>query len=293
MKNPFSENNDYTEEEQDLINRAVDGDRSALENLIALHQGWIYNIALRMVWYPPDAEDITQEVLIKMITNLGTFRGRSRFRTWLYRILVNYVLKTRKRAAEKNWFVQSFDEYGKSLDQIPDSYHTTADTLPIEADLLVKETRLMCKMGMLLCLNRDLRIAFIFGAIFRINENIGSEIMGITSANYRQRISRARKKIDNFLNDRCELVNNDNPCRCYRKTKALIELGNINPKQLLFNSSDLKQVKEVVEEESLEFGIFGEERCDVLFRQDPFQNSPDFVLTLRSIVNESFYGHFN
>jgi RNA polymerase sigma factor (sigma-70 family) len=57
--------------------------------LIARHQAWIYNIVLRMVYNPYDAEDATQEILIKLLNSLSTFEGRSQFRTWLYRIVVN------------------------------------------------------------------------------------------------------------------------------------------------------------------------------------------------------------
>ena len=69
-----------------LVRRIEDGDRDALEALVVRHQPWIYNIAVRMVYHPHDAEDVTQEVLIKVLTKLSTFEGRSRFSTWLYRL---------------------------------------------------------------------------------------------------------------------------------------------------------------------------------------------------------------
>ena len=50
------------------------------------HQPWIYNIAARMLYHPQDAEDATQEILVKALTALASFEGRSSFRTWLYRI---------------------------------------------------------------------------------------------------------------------------------------------------------------------------------------------------------------
>jgi DNA-directed RNA polymerase specialized sigma24 family protein len=80
MVNPFVEKYKTDVTDADLISKAVKGDRSALEKLIYRHQAWIYNIALRMVFYPQEAEDVTQEVLIKIITKLSTFRGDSSFR---------------------------------------------------------------------------------------------------------------------------------------------------------------------------------------------------------------------
>jgi DNA-directed RNA polymerase specialized sigma24 family protein len=49
--------------DRELIDRIAHGNRDALETLIARHQGWIYNIVLRMVYFPQDAEDVTQEIL--------------------------------------------------------------------------------------------------------------------------------------------------------------------------------------------------------------------------------------
>ena len=92
---PFNPLADSPADEGDdlaLVRRIEAGDREALEALIVRHQPWIYNIVVRMVYDPRDAEDATQEVLIKVLTKLSTFEGRSRFRTWLYRVVVNHVL---------------------------------------------------------------------------------------------------------------------------------------------------------------------------------------------------------
>ena len=86
--------------DRSLVTQAQAGDREALEALVGRHQRWIYNIAIRMLAHPQDAEDATQEILIKAITRLSTFEGRSRFRTWLYRIVVNHVLNARRGRAE-------------------------------------------------------------------------------------------------------------------------------------------------------------------------------------------------
>ncbi|MBP9191726.1 MAG: sigma-70 family RNA polymerase sigma factor, partial [Ignavibacteria bacterium] len=85
MTNPFIEKNETTAEDKLLVEQAIKGDKKSLEQLIKRHQSWIYNIALKMVWNPSDAEDVTQETLIKIITKLSTFRGDSSFRTWAYR----------------------------------------------------------------------------------------------------------------------------------------------------------------------------------------------------------------
>src|SRR5229473_3311665 len=83
VNNPLADQSPTDHEDQRLVMRARAGDRTALEELIQRHQGWIYNIAVRMLYHPQDAEDATQEILVKVLTRLSSFEGRSSFRTWL------------------------------------------------------------------------------------------------------------------------------------------------------------------------------------------------------------------
>jgi hypothetical protein len=82
---------DAEREDRELIARANAGEAGALEALVRRHQAYVFNIAVRMLYCPQDAEDATQEILIKVVTKLSTFEGRSRFRTWLYRIATNHL----------------------------------------------------------------------------------------------------------------------------------------------------------------------------------------------------------
>ena len=66
-----------------LVARVLEGEKVALDQLVARHQPFIYNIALKMFGDHADAEDLTQEVLIKVLTALKTFRAESSFRTWV------------------------------------------------------------------------------------------------------------------------------------------------------------------------------------------------------------------
>src|SRR5436309_4943259 len=117
--NPLSESASTDPEDHALVARAQSGHRDALEALIQRHQTWIYNIAVRMLYHPQDAEDATQEVLIKALTRLSSFGGRSSFRTWLYRIVVNHVLNTKRGRVEPA--SPGFRSYGEALDNTPDS----------------------------------------------------------------------------------------------------------------------------------------------------------------------------
>src|SRR5687768_18443373 len=103
-------------EDNELIDRAIEGDRSALENLLERHRDWIFNVALSFVADRNDAADITQEVLVKIVTKLSTFRKESNIRTWIYRIIKNHFLNMKRSRYET--VPMTFDQFGNSLDNI-------------------------------------------------------------------------------------------------------------------------------------------------------------------------------
>jgi DNA-directed RNA polymerase specialized sigma24 family protein len=77
---------------EDLALQALEGDRDALDSLVRALQGDVYGLALRMLWNREDAEDATQEILVRIVTRLSQFRFQSSLRTWVYRLAVNCLL---------------------------------------------------------------------------------------------------------------------------------------------------------------------------------------------------------
>jgi len=217
--NPLADNAPFDPEDHALVIRARSGDRRALEELIQRHQGWIYNIAVRMLYHPQDAEDATQEILLKALTRLSSFEGRSSFRTWLYRIVVNHVLNMKRGRAEQA--VISFSAYGQAIEDTPDLDLSDPKYPSADANLLVTEAMIACTTGMLLCLDRAQRLAYILGEIFGVTDAVAAEVLEVTCENFRQRLARARRDLRNFMNDKCGLVNRANPCRCAKKNPRL------------------------------------------------------------------------
>src|SRR3977135_121461 len=232
MFNPFTEITDSDFTDAELVERVKNGERAALEKLVLRHQAWIYNIAVRMVFQPQDAEEATQEVLIKVITQLSTFKGKSKFRTWLYCIAANHVLNMKRRRAETQ--VTTFAEYGSAIDNTPNLDLPDPNSVPVEVPLLVEEAKLSCTTGMLLCLDRKQRLVFTLGAILGVSDTVGGEVLEMTAVNFRQCLARARRDLYHFMNNQCGLVNKNNPCRCPKKTRGFIEAGHVDPRQLLF-----------------------------------------------------------
>jgi RNA polymerase sigma factor (sigma-70 family) len=282
MTNPFAEQYRSDTEDKELVAEALHGNRAALEELILRHQAWIFNIAFRMVGRPEDAEDVTQEILVKVITSLSSFQARSSFRTWLYRIVANHVINMRKRKGET--IFRSFERYGRSIDNTPDLELPDPSTLPVDTNLIIEETKLGCMMGMLLCLDRKHRLAFILGGVFGVTDRLGSEILKIRRDAFRQRLSRARKRLSSFMNDQCGLIRQDNPCHCALKTTALINSGEVDPHNLRFSRIDIPTVRAVAQSRVGELDDFLEAKCQELFQDHPFHEPPDFVQSFRKML---------
>jgi RNA polymerase sigma factor (sigma-70 family) len=242
VDNPLVESAPVEQTDQNLVLRARAGDRRAPEDLIERHQAWIYNIALRMLFHPQDAEDATQEILIKVVTRPASFEGRSSFRTWLYRVVANHLLNVKHGREELK--VTTFSAYGDGLDNTPDLDPPDPKGVSPDENLLVTEAMLACTSGMLLCLDREQRLAYILGAILGVSDTVAAAVSEITPENFRQRLARARRDLRNFMNDKCGLVNPANPCRCAKKTRGFIEAGHVDPENLLFVRERICQVRE-------------------------------------------------
>ncbi|MGH2614442.1 MAG: RNA polymerase sigma factor [Thermomicrobiales bacterium] len=214
-----------------LVARAREGDRAGLEAVVESVRDRVYNLAMRMLWHPADADDATQEILIRIVTHLGSFRGESAFSTWVYRVAANSLLTTRKRRAEREEL--TFERFAEQLDQglAPASPDPAID---VEHRLLVEEVKLGCTQGMLLCLDRDHRLAYILGHVFGLTSQEAAEIVGVTPAAFRKRLSRARERLHGFMERKCGLVDQANPCRCARRLDHAARIGRVDPQHLLF-----------------------------------------------------------
>jgi RNA polymerase sigma factor (sigma-70 family) len=290
MENPFqlAHYNDQTDES--LVSKSLDGSKKALEQLVARHQVFVYNIVWKMVLNPQDAEDMTQDILVKVITKLSQFDNKSLFRTWLYRIVVNHVLNCKKQKREL--LFTDFPTVSTMIDQLPDY-----DLSEIERSQLADTTedvRISCTAGMLLCLDREQRIVFILGAIFSIDHKLGAEILDITSDNFRQRLSRARKDLYQFMHNKCGLVNPNNPCRCPKKTKSFINLGWAFPDNLQFNTRHVKDIyKSVPEKNDALLNVF-EDKYDKIFSTHPLQKPLNTLQIIDEILmDDQIKGIFN
>lgn len=256
-----------------LISAVRSGDKASLDRLLRALKDDVYGIALRMVAQPADAEDVTQEVLIKIITRLDSFRGDSSPRTWAYRIAVNHVLDRRKARIEELGL--DFDAFAADL----------SDGLsePIDAEpALANEVKLGCTLAMLTCLDREHRVAYILGEVFDLAGKVAAEVAGVSHEVYRQRLTRARSQVEGFTEAYCGIVNPESACRCERRVRRAIELGRVNRDNLLYAHHSTRALQAKVEEMNLLHSTAA------LMRSHPHYTAPDRVIdAVRSLVNDA------
>ena len=266
MDNPFELN--YPDHfDTELVGLAISGDRKALETLVTRHYIFVYNLALKMTKSDVDAEDLTQEVFIKVITNLAGFKRESKFSTWLYRITVNHFLNLQKRKTEEE--IHDFETYFNLIGTVADQ--ALSDKERDDLTETIEELRIRCTSGMLLCLERSQRMAYILGDMFETDHSLGAEIMGISKGNFRIKLMRARQDLCSWMNKRCSLVNSANPCKCPKKTKEFIQAGIVNPNDLKFNTRYRKKISQLSEKKATAIVDTIEDITKEVFQSHPLQ----------------------
>ncbi len=270
--------------DQDLVSRAKSGDRQALEPLLVDHQPWIFNIAMRMLWVRADAEDATQDILIKILKALPGYRGESTFRTWLYRIAVNHIMDMRQQDRPVSTPRRSFAERTRMLADLPDADWPDPRTVPVPFEILVEEAKVGCTMGVLLCLDGRQRLVFILAEILGATDEIGAQVAGVSPANFRQILSRVRRDLYRYLNGSCSLVNPAADCKCARKARAFLAQGYLDPARLVFTRERRRQVRDVVRARADELTHAYERFGADVFRDHPFYQCDDAAEMLRQVL---------
>ena len=162
------------EELQALVDQATSGDKKALETLVAQVQDMVFSLSLRMLGTFADAEDAAQDILLKMITHLSSFRGDSAFTTWVFCIAVNHLKNYKKHMFAH--YPLSFEFYGDdiqnaNIQDVPDL------TQNVDKELLAEELKMSCTNVMLQCLDTESRCIFILGTMFKVDSRIAGDIL--------------------------------------------------------------------------------------------------------------------
>lgn len=204
---------------------AQQGDLAALDRLLACLQPGVFNLALRVLDHRDDAADATQEILLRIVTHLGGFRGEAAFTTWVWRVAHNHLMTARTAAVEAPML--SLDALAEKLDAgLELSERLTLAqggprALTPQDKLEARQVALTCTQTMLMALDREDRLVYVLDTVFDLPSAEAAAVVGVTPAAYRQRLSRSRARLAAFASSRCGLVSETAACRCERQLPAL------------------------------------------------------------------------
>ena len=248
-----------------LIDLAVGGDKAALEQLLMQIQDRVFNISLRMLGSVADAEDASQDILVRVMTGLPGFRKESSYFTWVYRIAVNYLINYKKSTFAQHPL--DFGFYGQDIEN--GSFNYQEDMFDEKnREMLAEELKLSCTNVMLQCLDPESRCIFIMGTMFKVDSRMAGEILDMSPENYRKKLSRIRKKVGDFLSHYCGLTETG-MCSCRKRVGYAISQHRINPDRLEFKRlksldqdilGTVKQEMELLDETSILFASMPEYR---------------------------------
>ncbi len=273
------------QEDPAIVAAAQQGDRDALTEVIARHRPWIFNVALRMLGERGAAEDATQEVFIKVLRRIESFEGRSSFRTWLYRVAFHHLLNEKRSKFEQN--ITNFDDFAAGLEATP---NLGMDDIPEpERRLLVEEGKTACMTGMLLCLSREQRLAYLIGSVFELSDAQAAGILDIPPATFRKRLQRSRADLHNFMHNHCGLINESNSCRCARKTRAFIESGHLDRDDLKFQRDRIASIAEAAPRDAGVVSEKLEHDYPALYREHAFSDPKTLKKSLSKMLEDTAF----
>lgn len=262
---------------EQLAAQSLAGDRHALNSLMRSIKDDVYRLAKRMLGSPTEAEDATQEILIRVLTHLASFRGESSLRTWVWRIASRHLLRLKRGGFES---ATDFALIEKMIDE-----GATAEPVPVDAAdaaAIADEVRLGCTQAMLTALDREDRVAFILADIFELSSTEAADILELEAATYRKRLQRARARLAEFMRGRCGIVDPLGACRCLRQVPVLTRRGLLDIQTRRPRDPVVPRPLDRAHSEMTEV-----ERVARAIRESPESNAPDRILNgIRALIND-------
>jgi RNA polymerase sigma-70 factor (ECF subfamily) len=185
--------------DEQLAARAAAGDESAFEAVVTRYQSRVFRLAWRLTASESDAADVLQETFLRVYRGIATFRGASRFGTWLYRIATNAALMHRRARARRpaeplDRFLPCFDDDGRHA-ATPAELQTAAGV-----EQQIDRRRLAEKaLAAIDRLPDTYREAFVLRDLEEMTTAEVADVLGLDPAAVRQRVHRARMMLRGYL----------------------------------------------------------------------------------------------
>lgn len=185
-----------------LIKKAQSGDVSAFEKIVSEYQNVVYSVVYRYAENSEDAEDMSQEVFIKMFKNINSFQFKSKLSTWIYRVATNTCIDLVKKFKQDNTY--SLDEGIESVDGEKNYIEISDVSMAPENVYGRYETRDVINQA-IKNLNEEYRTVIILRDIEGLSYDEISEVLSCSVGTVKSRISRGRRKLREILSEDREL----------------------------------------------------------------------------------------
>lgn len=202
-----------------LLKKLKEGDREAYFYFCDNYTSKIYNLAYKMLGHREDAEDITQDTIVQVYSNIKGFKGNSSLYTWVYKIAKNLCLK-HLQGKKRNTFT--------SLEEIiykVQSKKASKSFSAIEKNFYINQVKEGCLIGLLKCLSFYQRAAFILNVLFNIKIKSLARILDKSENAIRILVHRSKQNIKSFLCENCSLYNSNNFCKCENLIEFSLKQG--------------------------------------------------------------------
>lgn len=180
--------------ESQLVEKFLDGDLEAFEELVLLFDKKIYNYCYRMTNNSDDAEDLAQEVFIKVYRNLKAFRKDSKFSTWIYRIAYNTCIDNHRKKRFKLLPLNRGGDDERDMD-IP-------SPTPLPEDQVISDEQYSIIKECIARLKPEYKSAIILRDIQNYSYREIADILNIPMGTVKSNISRARALLRDDLKSR-------------------------------------------------------------------------------------------
>ena len=262
----------------ELIDLAAEGNSRALEMVLLDVRDLVFNLSVRMLGTVADAEDASQDILMKVMMKLGSFRKEADFHTWVYRIAANYLTDYKK-----SMFAQhplNFDYYANDIRA---GYQDTTEEMlmGVSREEMAKELKLSCTNVMLQCLDPQSRCIFILGTMFHVNSKMAGDILDLSPENYRQKLSRAKRKMADFLQAYCGL-SGTGCCDCYDRVGYALEQHRIHPRRMEFKQ--LRTLDKGILQEHMDSMEKLDEKVPVFEELPHYQSNMDVKTFIQNLI---------
>jgi len=268
MRSASTERLDELDEE--IVFSAASGSVRELERVARALRHPAHALALRMLGNHDDAEDASQEAIIRVITRLSSYRGESKFSTWAWTVMTRAVLDHMKRSQRRG--PSNLEEFEEDLAQGAE-LGASVNELDPEERALLWQVKIGCARAMLQCLDLDARAAYVLGEVLELDAPTCARVLEISPATFRKRLSRARKTLYATLARMCGVASpGRGSCRCVRRLEPARRLGRLDERD---RGDDTRSVEELAEYVR---GLHELQRPPAFFRADPLESAPETLL---------------